>query len=517
MPITCRSCGAVGDHITVKCPFHRRREAHSSPEAPNAGELDVSILRFNRHPAALHDAILKSEFAQKARAQGIEIQPSWANGAKVFVLLLAASMPADVGLRADHVVVATVDMPHIEEILMSLPYRQRPRVKDSLTLTVETYCVERTFVHRAEPKMFTPRSDYACSMKDKSSGHVNPRVHAWPGCEWASDADDGSSSTAAKSRKNLQEFMEELKYCQKRRDLPGAIQCYSNMLRDDVQPDIRVFSILIDICAKLGACEHAEHWVQQMMQKGVSMSEITFNCMINAYATVGNSAKAAEWLASMVELGMTPSLVTYNCVIRACTISGDVLRATQWFEKVGEMHSHNLFSYAPFLSHFGREGLPQEAEEWFAKAQVAGVECGRSMFGHVITAYANTRDLSGARRWCDKLLAKEGGHLQADEYTQLLMACAPSPKHSCQGDGRAAAEVFREQIREGVPPNHFNVEALAKTLGAVSAERLCKELGVDAAALHQECQAMRDELGRSTWKAWQMDDDGSFRRYRYGD
>merc|ERR1712032_10298 len=42
------------------------------------------LLEFSRHPQELEDALLMSSVADGARRQGIEVQPDWAQGAKIF-------------------------------------------------------------------------------------------------------------------------------------------------------------------------------------------------------------------------------------------------------------------------------------------------------------------------------------------------------------------------------------------------------------------------------------------------
>jgi len=501
-----------------------KRSVKESPCEGLVGErLEISVLRFSSHRSALHDALLNSDLAQEAMSRGIEIQPSWAIGAKVFVEIAASALPEDFELQPDHVVVISIDIPRIQDVLRSLPYKQRPKMKESCAVMLDTpseevvveFQVERTFIHYCEHKSFTPRSAYARSSNDRVAGHSNPRAFAWPGCEWDSCAEAGSILTeSTRRKKSLEEHIEDMKHCQRRRDLPGLVQCYSSILRDELKPDIWAFTILIDVCAKAGDCEEAERWVQKMEEHGVPLGQVTFNCLINAHAMAGKSTKAAEWLARMEDSGVTPSLVSYNCIIKGFTARGDVPKATEWLQKASEAHRLNLFSYAPFVSHFGRQGLPQEAEEWFAEAMAAGVEGPhRSLFGHVVVAYANARDLHGARAWCQKLLACGGGDLQVWEYTQLLKACSPSRECAKKGMACAAAEIFREQLGKAVAPDQFNLTQLAKAVGAEAAEALCKELGVDIVMVQQQYEAMRDELGVSTWYPFQIDDDGTFKRY----
>merc|ERR1712190_480466 len=98
--------------------------------------------------------------------------------------------------------------------------------------------------------------------------------------------------------------MTELSSFHEKHDLVGAIQCYSNMLRADIKPDVKAFTILIDIAGKSGltdSCKDVERW---MYERGIAPNVITFNCLIDAHARAGNLDTAREYFTQMETLGI---------------------------------------------------------------------------------------------------------------------------------------------------------------------------------------------------------------------
>merc|ERR1712032_474815 len=85
------------------------------------------VLEFGRDPPAFNEALLNSGLAQQMASLGVDVQPSWANGAKVFVHNLRPEMVQP--LRSRHVVVYPEDQEDIIDALSVIPSRTRPRLK----------------------------------------------------------------------------------------------------------------------------------------------------------------------------------------------------------------------------------------------------------------------------------------------------------------------------------------------------------------------------------------------------
>jgi len=484
--------------------LHPRELLQKVPKREN-----VSIVQLNRTSAEIREVLLQSELALESKAMGIDVEPPWANGAKMFMFVSSCHFPTDFpssNLQRYHIILKKEDLPRLEIALRALPCKRRPLLKNSEANepTMElTWTVVKTFVHVMEPTLLTPRSSkYAASSNDRHEGHKNPRV-------WARSGENLPCSTEAHpsdvdSQSSLSEHMSTLRDCQKRRDFHGAIQCYSSMLRNDFELDVQVFSMLIDIAGKTGHCDDAASWMQTMLQKGITPSEVTFNCVINAYAKAKDLRKARECFEHMERIGMQPTLVAYNCVIKACVRQGSISEAEEWLKKAQIIHKPNEFSFGPFLEHFSNKGFVEKVEAWLGKKVDAGLMLNRADFGNVVSAYAKARDLAGVKRWVEKM--REAG-LQPEvyEYTQLINACAPCKKLSMPAQPEEARKIFQDELQNKIFPDHFNYNALAGALGHHEAQALFNQAGVDYQQLKRHYNELKEDTGISGWKSWQFD------------
>jgi pentatricopeptide repeat protein len=295
----------------------------------NHTRVDVSVLRFHRHPAQLHDALLKSELAEEAQAQGCDIQPSWANGALVLCRVHLPSLPL-LDLHLYNVMIKSKDIDRVLRTLRdALPYKQRPRVKNSYDIKarqedVHGWDVEvsNTFVHiiaKCDTDDLESTVAYAKSANDLISGCRNPRAFA-------------PVDSLPIQPRSLTEHTEQMEVYHKDLDLPGAMQCYSNMLRDGLEPDTHVFSILIDLSFKAGEPQKGHDIFHSMVQNKVPPSHVTFDCIIRDFARRGKGKKAEKWLQRMATYGLEPTPLTYKFLIRAYSNQGNDEKVAEWQE-----------------------------------------------------------------------------------------------------------------------------------------------------------------------------------------
>jgi len=492
----------------------RNRGERSMTKNTSVDTFSISLLAFNSYGRVLDEAILHTELAVDLQINGLDTKPAWAHGAKVLFQTRASALPENLQLRPYHVLLKTADIPTIDEALLSLPYKHRPRCTTSQEVLLD-FLVEKTFIVVAEPcdeLAITPRSMLTVSTGAMQKGYKNPRSFEWAGCEFASSTDAVSQSHLPHQSKTFVEHMEDLKGFQVRSDYARALQSFSNMKRDGLQPDTQAFSIIIEMCGKVATCEEVEMLMQKMIDERVPPSLITFNCVINSLARRGFGKRAEMWLERMAEFGFQPSLVTYNCVIKAYANQGLVDMAMKWVETAKCKCEPNMFTLAPIISYFARKGLPEQVEELLVQA-TGGFKSFKALdFDMLLSAHANARNLEGVARCC-RHMKESGIPLQVYQFSQCLKACCPSGNLGfARNNIDDAIAFFHDQIRAGIKPDYFNIAILECALGHERSHQLCEQFGVDVAAIEREHDATKDELGLSRWDARKMNKDGTFRR-----
>lgn len=428
----------------------------------------VAVLRLHRNPEIFRNTLLNSQFAVEARDKGLVIEPEWAKGAKIFVRVSVEALLEYVDLRPYHVVVSEIDVPRVEEILRTLPCRQRPLIKSEEMLPLEqisepdepqamSFVVENTFINFLEPAKIPPPLGFTRSCNDADVQHSNPRMTSF------------------------QDQFAAMKICHHKCDLPEAVKCYSKMMAEGGKPSLGALTILIDICGKTGDCDAAEAWMHIMQKKGIAPSRVTFNCLIKGSALTGNVVKAKKWFHAMQDADIKPDLLSYNCMVQAFVMQGSVAQAEEWVEEA-KRNGHELgtTTYRLLLQLYARTGLPDKAEGCLAQMEFHGLQSSeRTLFKFVASAHATAKDFENTKKWIDK--AGESGFEPAvHEYTQLLRACGP--KQGQSANDTQARSTFLQQVAAGIPPNRDNLDALDEALGCSAARSLCAELHIHTRA-----------------------------------
>lgn len=138
-PLLFAVCGAPGFSIQLTCEeaIELQGLGEELPEDPKAGpaqdrtDCPVMVCTFSRHPANLDAALMGSDLACPALERGLNVRPGWANGAKIFADVTASDVEECrvEQLCPRHVVIYKHEIKLLEGALLTLPYRQRPRLK----------------------------------------------------------------------------------------------------------------------------------------------------------------------------------------------------------------------------------------------------------------------------------------------------------------------------------------------------------------------------------------------------
>lgn len=486
---------------------------------------EVQVLRFGRHGGEWAAAVLRSPPALKALALGVDVTPPWANGAKILIEGLSAAvfLSRAIHLQAYHVVLRASDIPDFQEFLQhQLSYSHTPRVRQAIPLgpatRIQTWTWEQvnTFVHVPSSG---PSSTGNLGLETRTASTTAAR-DGQRNVRQVSVGDTRHGPTMT-----LEQHGGKLKKLQAKRDLPMVIQAFSDILRDSLTPDAYCYTIVIDTCAELADQENAELWMQKMDNSGIPCTAISYQCVMKACANAKHPDDAERWFHRMQEEGHQPTTVSYNLLISAYTermAEASAQRRSKGlpnFDKA--LHFFNelcskIFlrptrqTYASFINAYAQFGRPSDALVWLDEKIRAGFPQDVQDCGMIMNAYANVgvdhdsqpdlADIDEAEAWHNAIF-RISGRLEVYNFTPLLKACARAKEPT------RAEEIFRRQIRQGVRPDHFNLQTLRQAVGGTRLQTLCADNGIDAGAIHAEFIAVGDEMSfdntflkRKTWK-----------------
>jgi len=112
----------VSQQLSASWEFRIEASEGSSQRSDHGCTAGLLILAFSRHPAKLIEALLNSPPARAAIAAGVNIQPEWAKGGRVFAANVHPGLFDD-ELCAYHVVIHERDEQALWAALAHLPYR----------------------------------------------------------------------------------------------------------------------------------------------------------------------------------------------------------------------------------------------------------------------------------------------------------------------------------------------------------------------------------------------------------
>ncbi|CAK9008820.1 unnamed protein product [Durusdinium trenchii] len=474
--------------------------------------MEVTILRFSRHNEAWRTQVLCSPVAKSAQSRGVDIEPTWANGAKIMVggMKVADFIRLRLELKPWHVILLKED---VEDLLgwlqENLPCRQRPRAQEvALEEDIPIYTVERTFIHTGvhTPMVgIAPRSSSA--LTSSTSGHANPR-------RWRPSLPSGSATVGSQglgAHKTLEDHADDMKQLQRKRDIHGVLQVFSKIKAECLVPDVYCYNIVINTFGKLQQLDDAERWFHDMESSGVPADEKTFCVLMDAYG-IAKDTERAEWcMHEMHGRGMTPTLSHFNVLISAfATRAAQKYRGdTQKWCEQAEQCFDNLtrsglqpseHTFGALIDMYAQMGEPLKAEEKLRLKIEEGLKLSDKDCSMMMNAYANASDLPGALRW-HKKVKELSTALHARDFTPLLKACAKAKRPDL------ACDIFRQVVESRVKPDHFQIVTLIGATGKNTALKLCNELGVNTEQAKREFDAIGDEhnfsptqLNRKLWK-----------------
>nr|CCA20096.1 conserved hypothetical protein [Albugo laibachii Nc14] len=143
-------------------------------------------------------------------------------------------------------------------------------------------------------------------------------------------------------------------------DLDKAFETFHLMRTHVTEPDVFAFTTLIHGYAKHGRVERALNLMEDLLEAGLTPTELTFNVLINACAKSRYFAhKAIDFYHEMQEMyDYLPDMYTYNTVLSACAMQGDVLQAEVILRQMAKHQvPYDHITYTTLLRLYGRANV----------------------------------------------------------------------------------------------------------------------------------------------------------------
>ncbi|KAI5070869.1 hypothetical protein GOP47_0015212 [Adiantum capillus-veneris] len=140
-----------------------------------------------------------------------------------------------------------------------------------------------------------------------------------------------------------------------------ALNCFEEMQREGIPPDLVTFLCLLNLCNHQGLVEKAQELFNNMEATyGLKPDVDCFTCMVDLLGRAGHLDKAVEVLQKMP---FPANSSTWLCLLGACRKWVDVNVGIWAFEQAVELDRCNASAYRVMVSIYEAAGMPEKAKD----------------------------------------------------------------------------------------------------------------------------------------------------------
>ncbi|KAJ1260606.1 hypothetical protein BS78_10G245100 [Paspalum vaginatum] len=246
-------------------------------------------------------------------------------------------------------------------------------------------------------------------------------------------------------------------YC-KRYD--GAWEIFELMEKNNVQPDHRTSSIMLNIMKKSKAsAKDAWKFFQRMNRKGLNLSFDVGLALIDIFCSEGLKKEALIILSEMEKRGIASNTSIYEILMKAYCKSDQIEEAEGLFVEMKEkgLQATNT-TYNILMDAYSTRLQPEVVESLLLEMKDLGITPSARSYSCLINAYGRQKKMSGKAEDAFLRMKMDGINPSSSSYTALLCAYAVSGLHE------KAHTVYVDMKREGHKPTLEAYTALLDTL-----------------------------------------------------
>ncbi|KAK9814061.1 hypothetical protein WJX72_000168 [[Myrmecia] bisecta] len=225
-----------------------------------------------------------------------------------------------------------------------------------------------------------------------------------------------------------------------------ALKVWEDAVASGCEPDCRMATSLIEVCARRGDTQRALDMYEQMRNaprdSKMAPSVHAYTAAMRAAAEGGAWQRALDIWADMETAGCRPTGHAYAAVISACAAGGAWERAVQLFEEMKEWQiKPDVVSCTALITALGTDGQWAYAEsivEWMLRN---GVRPNVRTYTALITAMGNAQQWERALETIRRMKQPQSwGCVEPNAYTYSALLKTMGE----QGEHELAEQVFRE-------------------------------------------------------------------------
>ncbi|CAL5044776.1 unnamed protein product [Urochloa decumbens] len=246
-------------------------------------------------------------------------------------------------------------------------------------------------------------------------------------------------------------------YCER---FDGAWEIFELMEKNNVQPDHRTSSIMLNIMKKTEACaKDAWEFFQRMNRKGVKWNLGIGAALINIFCCEGLKKEALIIQSEMEKRGIASNTSIYDTLMKAYCKSNQIEEAEGLFVEMKQKGLQpTIATYNILMDAYSRRLQPEVVELLLLEMPGLNIRPSAESYNCLISAYGRQKKMSEKAEDAFLRMKTDGIEPLSSSYTALLCAYAVNGLHE------KAHTIYVDMKREGLKPTLETYTALLDTL-----------------------------------------------------
>ncbi|XP_074263937.1 pentatricopeptide repeat-containing protein At1g20300, mitochondrial-like [Silene latifolia] len=180
-------------------------------------------------------------------------------------------------------------------------------------------------------------------------------------------------------------------------------QSFFDGLKDRFEPDVVVYTNLVNGWCRVGNISEAERVFGEMKTKGIVPNVYTYTIVIDGLCRHGQITRAHDVFAEMIEKGCQPNAATFNNLMRVHVKAGKTEKVLQVYNQMKRLGCQpDVITYNFLIECHCRDGNRDDAMKLIHQMVNKGIVPNVHSFNPIFNCIAHVRDVNAAH----KLFAK---------------------------------------------------------------------------------------------------------------
>ncbi|XP_051126118.1 pentatricopeptide repeat-containing protein At3g59040 [Andrographis paniculata] len=175
---------------------------------------------------------------------------------------------------------------------------------------------------------------------------------------------------------------------------------FDQMARDDIQPDVVSYALLVNAYGKARREEEALAAFEEMLDTGIRPTRKAYNILLDAFAISGMVEQARIVFKSMRRDRCFPDLCSYTTMLSAYINAADMEGAEKFFKRIKQDGLEpNVVTYGALIKGYAKENNLEKMIEKYDEMRANEIKANATIYTTIMDAFGRNNDFGSAVVW----------------------------------------------------------------------------------------------------------------------